>query len=395
MSSIGDVASITLITGVPGNGKTLRAVWYMLQAVKAGDEVYACNVNGLNIDGVTDFPDPTQWEQLPAGSVLVVDEAQRFFRATSGAVPAYIRAMETIRHAGVRLILLTQSPLLIHANIRALVGLHEHLVRQNGKQLATVYRRSRVMDNVRSEKALMAEDHESWAFPKECYDLYKSAEIHTVKYSLSSKAKRGIVLVCLSAALIGYAIWNGKNLFGGDGDQQKASAAATGASATGDAALGLVPGTKDDRPIRYANPKEYAQAHLPRFGAAPWSAQVYDERPVTADPQLYCMSSGQGRDGLGKWQDYSCTCLTEQGTAYTLSQAECRALARLGPAYNPYRQPSQQQNSWASTGEVLSAEQSAPVPGVVVGHSAGKRGDVFPRSPSETVKSWTPPTTTL
>ena len=33
------------------------------------------------------------------------------------------------------------------------------------------------------------------------------------------------------------------------------------------------------------------------------------------DPQLYRLSSSRGEDANGKWQDFTCTCLTEQGTA--------------------------------------------------------------------------------
>ena len=33
------------------------------------------------------------------------------------------------------------------------------------------------------------------------------------------------------------------------------------------------------------------QGPLPRFGAMPWTAPAFDDRRVTADPQLYCLSS--------------------------------------------------------------------------------------------------------
>ncbi|WP_313440482.1 zonular occludens toxin domain-containing protein [Stenotrophomonas sp.] len=337
MSAIAATASITLLTGVPGNGKTLRAVWYIKQAISAGETVFACNVNGLNIEGVQTWDDPTEWMKLPPGSILVVDEAQRFFRAASGVAPPYITAMETIRHAGVRLILLTQSPALIHPNIRALVGLHEHLVRQGGKELATVYRRSRVMDNVRSEKALLAEDHESWGFPRELYGLYKSAEVHTVKHTMTSKMKRGLMLLVVVGGLIAYLVWNGATLFGG---KTEPKAEADGATATTASAFGSVlPTAKDDGP-KWASAAAYARAHLPRIGTMPWTSEVFDQRPVTADPQLFCISSSEGLDGNGKSVPASCTCLTEQGTRYEISQPECRTLARHGPVYNPYKQQS-------------------------------------------------------
>lgn len=352
MSAIAATASITLITGVPGNGKTLRAVWYMQQAVKAGETVFACNVNGVSIPGVESWDDPTEWEKLAPGSILVVDEAQRFFRAAAGNAPAYIQAMETIRHVGVRLILLTQSPALIHPNIRALVGLHEHLVRQGGKQLATIYRRSRVMDNVRSEKALLAEDHESWGFPRECYELYKSAEVHTVKHTMSAKARRGLILAAIAASLVGYAVWNGKRLFGGGGNEES-GAPATAASAVVGGGL-LSPDSKD---VRFADTNDYARQHLPRIGTMPWTAPIFDERTITADPQLYCVSSRPGIDGQGTHVAGGCTCLTEQGTAYDISEPECRTIARYGGVYNPYK--AQRNQPAHLQGSALQPEPSA------------------------------------
>ncbi|TDB26174.1 hypothetical protein ATCM_18975 [Stenotrophomonas sp. ATCM1_4] len=325
----------------------------------------------------------------------ITDEAQRFFRASSGTVPSYIEAMETIRHAGIRLILLTQSPLLIHANIRALVGLHEHLVRQNGKELSTVYRRSRVMDNVRSEKALLAEDHESWAFPKECYGLYKSAEVHTVKRTLSSKAKRGIVLAIIAASLVGYAIWNGKNLFSGGKDASGDTAAAgMGASATGAAAAGLLPSGASPREVRYSNALEYAKAHLPRFASMPETAPIFDGREPVSQPALYCMSSVPGGDD---GREASCTCLTEQGTKYDISQPECRTLARFGPVYNPYKAPKVEAQAApvALSGAPATGTSAGAPAGAVVGYKPGQRADTFPQNPAKPVSSYTPPTSAL
>lgn len=400
MSAIAKTASITLLTGVPGNGKTLRAVWYIEQAIKAGEEVFVSNLNGLNIEGVTDFPDPSKWEELPAGAILVVDEAQRFFRAgvterdpredsdTFGkmVVPLNIQAMETIRHAGIRLILITQSPALIHANIRALVGLHEHLVRENGKESAVVYRRSRVIDNVRSDRALASEDHETWAYPKHCYALYKSAEVHTVKRTIPSKIKRAIVLAALAACLLGYVAWSVRKATSRDEVAQGEHAAPAGAAGS--------PWAKDKQGPKWETPTDYAKAHVPRFGAAPWTAPVFDDRSVTADPELYCMSSRAGRDGRGEWVDFSCTCLTEQGTTYDIGESECRNLARRGPAYNPYRQHQQVQSGSAPYGDAQPPSADAPSTGMVR-YRQGTRADVFPLNPAKTIGSYTAPTTTL
>lgn len=351
MSAIAKTASITLITAVPGSGKSLRAVWYAKEAVEQGDQVFVCNINGIAVEGVIDFPDPTKWEELPAGSVLIVDEAQKFFRAgltekdtdenspTYGKpiVPKNIQAMETIRHMGIRLLLITQHPTLIHANVRSLVGYHEHLVRENGAQTINVYTRSRVIDNVRSDKALAAEDHHKWVFPKDCFELYKSAEVHTVKRTVKSRHKRAVILLVVAGVLVGFAVWKiSRQVIPQEG---QAIAGATAASQPRSA--GRAP-TDADEP-RWKDPHAYAQDHLPRFGTMPWTAPVFDGRAAVSDPLLICMSSPGGVDAQGDYSGPSCSCMTEQGTRYEISQPECRRVARHGMPYNPYRERTQQQ----------------------------------------------------
>lgn len=331
MSQIAETASITLITAVPGSGKTLRAVWYMKQAQQDGQTVFACNVNGLTLDGVIDFPDPTKWEELPAGSVLVVDECQRFFRADRG-VPSYIAAMETIRHMGIRLILLTQHPALIHSNIRALVGFHEHLVRQNGKESATVYTRSRVIDNVRSDKALAAEDHHTWAFPKDCYELYKSAEVHTFKRTIPYKYKRALALLAFAAVLLGFVVWKVRSAVYVDDSKPAATASASLGAEGG--------GKRASERVVIATAAHYAQQVQPLIDDAPFTAPGFVNRPFVSEPELFCMSSGHMAGN--RWVVETCSCVTEQGTRYQLEQSKCADVARFGGRYNPYRQPVQQ-----------------------------------------------------
>lgn len=326
-TQIAQTASISLITAPPGSGKTLRAVMFMEQAIKDGVQVFACNVNGLTLEGVIDFPDPTKWQELPAGSLLVVDECQKYFRAAAGQVPDYIKEMETIRHGGIRLLLLTQHPALIHANIRALVGYHEHLVRENGKASAIVYNRSRVIDNVRSDKALAVEDHHVWAYPKHVYDLYKSAEVHTVKRTIPSKHKRAAVFFLCAAVLLGFTVWRIKSGMTKDETEQSAREAVRPTAPAGP--------NGERKSIQTA--ADYAAAVQPLIADAPFTAPGFVNRAFVADPNVYCMSSGSMRGEI--WHADTCTCLTEQGTRYHLLPATCADVSRNGGRYNPYRAP--------------------------------------------------------
>ncbi|MGL4565407.1 zonular occludens toxin domain-containing protein [Aeromonas veronii] len=71
---------ITLITGRPGSGKTLLAV-EMIRDNANGERIRPlfANIDGLAYDRLRCFPleDPTTWPDLPAGSIVVIDECQK------------------------------------------------------------------------------------------------------------------------------------------------------------------------------------------------------------------------------------------------------------------------------------------------------------------------------
>lgn len=108
---------------------------------------------------------------------------------------------------------------------------------------------------------------------------------------------------------------------------------------------------------------------------------------------IYCLSSSRGEDANGKWQDFTCTCLTEQGTAYEITQAECRTLARQGPVYNPYKQQRREDAGRHSESPAApAAHVESGSTGAVVGYRPGSRGDLFPRNPGyETGETYTGP----
>ncbi|PPU70477.1 hypothetical protein XhhCFBP4925_23300 [Xanthomonas hortorum pv. hederae] len=132
---------------------------------------------------------------------------------------------------------------------------------------------------------------------------------------------------------------------------------------------------------------------MARFATMPWTAPVYDGGTPSRQPELYCMSSLAGTDALGKHRDASCSCMTEQGTKYEISQPECRTVARNSTPYNPYKPAS-----------VAPALQVAPVlPVQPVGSSGSVTGSVIstaprsqgtmPESPGYKPQTYTGPTT--
>lgn len=128
---------ITLITGTPGAGKTLAVVEELVKIRDSDDpkirsRLIFTNVNGLD-ESLACVPfdekhSPLNWMALPQGSMIIVDECQDFWpaRPAGSKAPESVAAMNTHRHHGIDLLLLSQHPGLVDHGIRALVGRHRH-----------------------------------------------------------------------------------------------------------------------------------------------------------------------------------------------------------------------------------------------------------------------------
>jgi zona occludens toxin len=140
---------ITLITGVPGSGKTLYCVSEILPtligSVVNGQDgnpditrIVYTNINGLLLDhesidgGLNGLTGWQNW--CKPGDCIVFDEVQSVWkpRPNGSKIPDDIGALETHRHKGVDFVLLTQHPMLLDQNVRALVGRHLHIRRMGG-----------------------------------------------------------------------------------------------------------------------------------------------------------------------------------------------------------------------------------------------------------------------
>ncbi len=327
---IGDTASISLLTGLPGSGKSLRMTQRIVELVEKGEHVYTCNINGISVPGVTPWDDPTDWQSLPAGAVLFVDEAQQFFRARRGGEPPdYIAAMETIRHSGVRLVLATQQPNYLDTHLRGLVGFHEHLLRQSGKDESFIFRNHQVMDEVRVglRRIKTLYDHEKWKLPARYFQYYKSAELHTVKYRMPALLKKvlitGPIAIVLALSVFGFLFYKGV------AGKAQADELAKTAPVAQPGQSSAKPSGRESSKIVVRTGSDYMEAITPLVQDVPWSAPAFIGRNMRADPHVYCMAT-----------EMTCRCVTEQNTRYEMqSDDACRELARWGEPYNPFKEP--------------------------------------------------------
>lgn len=208
---------ITLLTGLPGHGKTLYCVDKLLrplvdatikhevdgQTVEIRRRILT-NINGLLLDHVKiDAEWLMDWHnRCQPGDVIVYDEVQKAWPlvATGSKVPPAIEALETHRHMGVDFIPITQHPMLIHANLTRLVGRHLHVRRLGNMGFATVYEwdgcsRTLLYKNTMAKYP--------YRYNAKVFDLYKSAEVHTKQPRKMPSLVFGIIAAIGGMAYLG------------------------------------------------------------------------------------------------------------------------------------------------------------------------------------------------
>lgn len=323
---------ITLFTGLPGNGKTLFALWYIAaKAKKENREVYYHNIKDLNGEKVgnwTEF-EPTKWQELPKGAIIVIDECQDVFpRKPNGAqMPDHYQALSVHRHSGFDIFLITQHPTLIDNFARRLVGQHFHSVRKFGLQRATIYEWSACNPGPETPSSQKSAVSLKWKFKKEVYSWYKSAEVHTVKRAIPAKLVLGVLFVF---SIIGggyYALDSYQHRY-----DTKPSAAVVQAGGSGGALVAGgavspagVPGRVD--PVEDA--KQYVWKETPRVVGQQSSAPKYDAltAPKRVPVPAMCVQVGSVTQSS---RQVSCRCYSQQGTPMDVAFNQCIDIARNG-----------------------------------------------------------------
>jgi zona occludens toxin len=305
---------ITLITGTPGAGKTLLAVAEELP--KFGDRP-------LFVDGIPDLtvshepaPDPNTWhEWLPDNGVLVIDEVQRIWRprANGSKVPPAIEALETHRHRGADLVLITQHPNLLDQNVRRLVGRHLHVRRVWGLKRSLVYEWDQATDPGRTSTA----QKRMWSYPTQAFSLYKSATIHTARGQ-----RPPLLLFIALAALVGLPA---AGYYTYQRIQSKTVPSEHAAPAPGPFTGLRTPGSPAAAlPFEFENP---IISFTPVYPDIPHSAPAYAGLvKVAAAPRIDSCVASRSR----------CICYTQQATRLQISEDLCRRVA-AGEQFDPYR----------------------------------------------------------
>lgn len=371
--------ALYLVTGQPGHGKTAYGLDKAFNLQKEGRAIYAHGVKDLDYGkaGWTYLDDPTQWEALPDGSVILLDECYTILpnRNPGSKVPPHIEAMARHRHRGFDFILIAQQGLQLDPFLRGLFEEHVH-VRQTSiiKSKTRLKRWNKYQSNVDGK----CDDIVDWVRPKYVFQFYTSTTLVTTKRTMPMWMRWLIVgVIFIVVVLIFIKRYYQNKIDVGTAELKAHSAAYDGVRPTLRSGAEAGAGA----PVTYATVADYAKAHNPRIGTMPWTAPIYDQRAITTDPQLFCISSLEGLDGLGRHTEASCTCMTEQGTRYELSQPECRTIAKNGPVYNPYKQkPDLQPGPAVPIAAPAPSQDFAAAPGAVIARADRAMGS-FPESP--------------
>lgn len=329
---------ITLITGIPGMGKTALLVTMLLELEKEGSRpLFVMGIPDLKLEHVV-CPPVNEWTEyraspedqtlqlayftFPPNAILVVDEAQRVYRPRSSAskVPPEVAALETHRHTGLDIILLTQKPKLIDTNVRELVGRHIHI--RAGMLGRYLYEWPHIADG---ESRLDRGDAAKRRFkpPKAAFNYYKSAELHT-KHKFRTHQ---IFFVAVAAA--GFLAWQGYNAYQVFDRNMHPDAvtkaedmpARSGALALASASRGL---PLDENKVLF-------DAMVRTDENNPYSAPIYAKAaPAVVPPKVIgCIATPK-----------QCICYTQQTSTIYIPNDQCR-LRAAGQYYDPYQQQQQ------------------------------------------------------
>lgn len=310
---------IHLITGIPGASKTLNTIAYIDSNPDfANRPIYYIRIKELtlpwielNEDGIRD------WQTLPDGSIIVIDEAQYIFptRDPKKPLPEFILALSEHRHRGFDFFVITQSPMLLDAGFRRFVGKHTHYERVFGMQSAKRFEWEKCQSDVDDFFIRKSAVISRVSFPKKYFGVYKSAEIHTVKRKIPFKVFAPFLLLAL---IIGVGWYHFHDRFDPPSVEplKEKVKEITDVNAF---ASNSMNGSKPKRPLTQ---QEYIELRTPRIADVPSSAPIYDEltKPKSF-PKTQCMRSEA---------THVCQCYTQHATKLNISESVCNSIVDSG-----------------------------------------------------------------
>lgn len=323
---------ITLITGVPGSGKTLNTLQMVQEEwVEAKDKdgkpfnrnIYYRGIKDLKLDWQEITDDQVkEWFNFPPGSIFVIDEVQQVFprRSPNIKAPEGVSRLDTHRHHGYEFYLMTQKPKNFDHDVRGFVGRHYHYERAFGFEGTKQLRWEQACDDPSDYYKRQEAEVSRKRFNKKYYDVYSSASMHNVKKKIP-KQLYVFAAACVLVLGLGISLVN-------------SLASRTDPDASlGETSTSLNPldytstlGPKKDEVQTTA---EYMEERIPRVTGVPWSAPMFDEvRQVKTFPRPQCIALSDGS---------KCRCFTQQASPLSIPKDLCMSIVD-GGYFNPYKE---------------------------------------------------------
>ncbi|MFC3875572.1 zonular occludens toxin family protein [Neisseria musculi] len=341
-----------LITGVPGSGKTLKMISDLMNRKDLKNRpLYLDGISEVDNEVIPNLPIPegetmqTWHKWAPTGAILVIDECQRVFRPrpSGSKVPDYVAELETHRHKGIDIFLLTQHPRLIDINVRSLIGHHCHISKSN-LGVRRMFEWESCGDPT-SRASVASAVKSVYTLDKKAFGVYKSAEEHTkIKTKLSRVVYIAPVLLAfmIAASWYIYSSWNdytkkqthtAKEHIAAPAASPAESAADAAAPAAAAPAAAAIPAGQ------YPSAKEQAETpqkphiseddYKPAIDGQPWTAPIYNGQNKAVQTMPYPVACVKNQN--------KCTCYTDQATPIKeMKKQQCLDYVADG-IYNPYR----------------------------------------------------------
>lgn len=344
-----------LTTGGNGAGKTLFTLWDVRQLqLKTGRPVFFWGFNAKQplLDfGWQEF-EPAKWQDLPDGSICIVDECQKVMptRAT-GQPPAWIGALaEDNRKRGFDFFFITQHPLNIDSFVRRLIAApswHRHFKASSMGDASNELKWSAVLDQPQKDGSSKSGEVTSRKWPREVYDWYTSTSMDTRKTGIPVKVWYGIgalLLAIVCVVVVGYQFLK---MAQPDASAKPAAPASvvsplsTAQRETGSRGNQAAPLSLD----------EYLDARKPRIPDFPHTAPVYDQAtaPTVAPYPAACVQMGK-----------TCKCYTQQATLLQVSGSVCLQIVAQG-FFMDWQQPQQPHQQAPANPATQAHQPQAPI----------------------------------
>lgn len=316
---------ITLITGLPGNAKTLKAIGHTKEWAEREDrKVFYSGIKDCMIPGWEEI-DPVKWTDCPPGCIIFIDEAQKTFRnrTISSNAPYHVTELEEHRHRGIDFVMISQHPRLLDPAIKTLTQTHMHMVRIWGMEASTIHRWDGVRDNCDKPAGRKDSEKTKWKFDKSLYGMYHSADVHTIKRRIPGRviALGGMALSIIALGWYGVAKVNPNNKkdFSPSGLSADGKPVSTGLGPQGQQAAKFDP---------MLDAQEYVYKQTPRVAGLEHTAPKYDAItvPVRVPVPAACVAVGSLESPKG----LRCKCYSQQGTPMAIKYDMCLDISKNG-----------------------------------------------------------------